>query len=290
MDQTERISIMLKINRVTRAQLPALLGLNALLAVKGQLSTCVEQPLTDGDDGDGSRTGRVARELAVDCVSDFDRLERAFSHERARRCQLELEVFDARAALAQLRSELAGSRAGERHARYLALHDSLTSLPNARYFFQRLTDVLVQSRSEQKSVAVFFIDLDDFKPVNDAHGHSAGDELLSIIATRLTRLIRCDDMVGRMGGDEFACLLLGLPGQAQLSRLACKVFDAISAPIKLGDLVVSVRPSIGVSVYPGFGETAEGMLHQADVAMYRAKREQTGYAIFDPSMGDDAGD
>lgn len=221
--------------------------------------------------------------LAQDCVLTLDRLQEVLIHEHARRWQLEVHAFDARADLAQLRAELAGSQAGALLAHQQAMHDSLTALPNRYYFHQRLTQAIDVATSRHTALAVFFVDLDGFKAVNDSYGHSAGDELLGIIAARLTRALRADDVVGRVGGDEFACLLLDVKDRAHLSRLACKVYDTVSSPIRIGDLLVSVHPSIGIAAFPGGGDTTEALLHRADMAMYQAKRELTGYAFFEGS-------
>lgn len=229
------------------------------------------------------------RSLVRDCEAALDQLQMALEQEHARRWQLEVSAFDARTDLAQLRAELAGSRASELRARHQALHDSLTALPNKHFFCQRLVQALEAATLQRSSLAVFFVDLDGFKAVNDAHGHAAGDELLSIIAARLMRAIRADDMVGRIGGDEFACLLMDIRDRQQLSRLACKVYDTVSAPVKLGELVISVRPSIGVAVFPECGQTSEMLLQSADKAMYQAKRGQTGYAFCEGEGGTDRG-
>ena len=105
--------------------------------------------------------------------------------------------------------------------------------------------------------------------------------LLAIVAARLARALRSNDVVGRMGGDEFACLLRDIREPGQLSRLACKVHETVAAPIKIGDLIISVRPSIGVSMFPQGGLSSDALLKSADEAMYRAKREQTGHAFFE---------
>ncbi len=222
-----------------------------------------------------------AQALIGDCLTALEAMQSALTEAQARRWQLEVLTFDANATVAQLRSELAGSRAEASHARQLAMHDSLTALPNRPCFMQRLAQAIENATMRNQSLAVFFVDLDGFKTVNDSHGHSAGDELLGIIAARLSRAVRTDDVVGRLGGDEFACLLMGVCDHTQLSRLACKVYDTVSSPIKIGEMVISVHPSIGVAVFPGGGVTAEALLHGADMAMYRAKRELTGYAFFD---------
>ena len=106
------------------------------------------------------------------------------------------------------------------------------------------------------------------------------------IAARLTRAVRSDDVVGRVGGDEFACLLLGVKDRQHLSRLACKVYDTVSSPISIGDLLITIHPSIGISMFPGGGSTTESLLHGADMAMYRAKQEgKAGYRFATAIIG-----
>jgi diguanylate cyclase len=217
----------------------------------------------------------------LECVAALDQLHTTLTHELGRRQQLELEVFDAQTALAQARAELVGTQAGERRARHLALHDSLTSLPNGNFFVEQLELALGHAEPQPKALAVLYFDLDGFKSINDKHGHAAGDDLLRIVGARLTRAVRAADVVGRLGGDEFACLMADSPSRAQLSHLACKLFDAVSAPFQLGQLKLTVRPSIGIAMCPADGGTAETLLKNADAAMYRAKRQQSGYAFFD---------
>lgn len=216
--------------------------------------------------------------LVQDCETALGQLQAALDQEHARRWQLEADAVDVQSDLARLRVELAGSRACELRARHQALHDSLTTLPNQHHFRLSLAHAIDQAAPQ---LAVFFVDLDGFKAINDEHGHAAGDELLGIVATRLARALRSCDVVGRMGGDEFACLLTAVRDRQQLRRLAGEVYAKVSAPIKLGELLISVRPSIGVAVFPQGGRSSEALLRSADQAMYRAKREQTGFAFFD---------
>jgi diguanylate cyclase (GGDEF)-like protein len=133
-------------------------------------------------------------------------------------------------------------------------------------------------------LAVLYLDLDGFKPINDRHGHETGDGLLRVVAARLARAVRSDDMVCRVGGDEFVCLLGDVLNRQQLSHLACKLFDAVSAPLRIGTLDLLVRPSIGIAVCPQDGDTTDALLRRADTAMYRAKRQQLGYAFFDATV------
>lgn len=218
-------------------------------------------------------------------LTDVEKLQATLAAETSRRKQLELEVSVVRSALERARVDLAGTKAGEQHARHLALHDSLTSLPNRRYFQERLAQVLAEVSAQPPALAVMYIDLDDFKPVNDLYGHDAGDELLRIVAARLARAVRSEDMMSRLGGDEFACLPAAFRDLEQLTQLAAKLYETVSAPIKLGPLTLTVRPSIGIATWPADGRTAGALLRSADAAMYRAKRQQTGYSFCERRVG-----
>lgn len=212
-------------------------------------------------------------------VAALDDGHAALVRELGRSRRLEADVTETRAALATALVDLAGTRAGERHARHLALHDGLTALPNRRYFREKLAEVLAQRRQEKPPIAVLYLDLDGFKPINDAHGHDIGDKLLQIVAARLSRTVRAGDMVSRIGGDEFACLIEGTLDRHRLAQLADKLYEAVSAPLRIGRLELVVRPSIGIAVCPADGDTAERLIESADAAMYRAKRTGAGHAF-----------
>jgi len=160
-------------------------------------------------------------------------------------------------------------------------HDRLTALPNRHRFSDVLDRALLKTDVQSPRLALLVLDLDGFKPINDQHGHGVGDHMLRIVASRLARAVRAGDCVGRTGGDEFACLLGGIQDREQLSHLACKLFDAVSAPLQIGRLQLTVRPSIGIAICPTDGATADVLLQRADAAMGRAKRAQSGYAFFD---------
>ena len=194
--------------------------------------------------------------------------------------RLEEQVTQLRSALARAHRDLQGTRAGERRARHSAQHDGLTQLPNRMYFEACLQEALTEHLHTRQGLAVFFLDLDGFKQVNDTHGHAAGDTLLRIVAARLNQAVRQEDVVCRLGGDEFACLLRGLSQAQQLTQLAAKLFDSVTAPCHLETSTLSVRPSIGIALCPQDGLSGPELLAHADAAMYRAKREQTGYAFF----------
>lgn len=213
----------------------------------------------------------------LECADMLQQVQAELRHERGQKARIERELREVHGALACARQELTGTRAGEQRARHMALHDSLTALPNRRRFRERLEQALTPP---QAALAVLYMDLDGFKSVNDSHGHGAGDQLLCIVAARLARAVRGDDMVCRIGGDEFACLLVAPMDRGHLVRLARQLFDAVSAPLQIGDLRLSVRPSIGIAVSPADGTDSDRLLNCADAAMYLAKQHRTGHAFF----------
>jgi diguanylate cyclase (GGDEF)-like protein len=170
--------------------------------------------------------------------------------------------------------------AADHHA---ALHDPLTGLPNRTLLDDRLDHGLAQATRHGWKLAVMFLDLDGFKEINDAHGHDAGDSLLRTVALRLGDLTRADDTVGRCGGDEFLCLLVDPRSERDLSQIAEKFIKAIQVPCEItesnGTVSVSVKASIGISVFPANGTTADQLTKSADTAMYQAKRNRSGYAF-----------
>lgn len=223
------------------------------------------------------------------CVAALDQLQATLERELARRPRLELEVFDLQTGLSQARAELAGTRAGEQQARHQAQHDALTALPNRGHFRDRLDLALGHPLAKQSPLTVFFLDLDGFKQVNDQHGHAVGDDLLRIVATRLARSLRADDMVCRWGGDEFAGLLLGAIEPSSLAQMAGKLVNAVSAPMQIGALRLSIRPSIGLAMAPADGTTADLLLRHADAALVRAKRRGGGHAFHELAPATDPG-
>jgi diguanylate cyclase (GGDEF)-like protein len=217
-------------------------------------------------------SGVVAAELA--------QLRDRFAQERTLRRHVELELRSAQSELARAKHLLEGTLAGRRRALQLALHDSLTALPNRRFLSRRLNAALSRQRSDGRSLAVMFLDLDGFKAINDTQGHAVGDAVLKIVALRLSRAMRAGDSVGRCGGDEFACILSGWENPQQLAGIANKILATVSARIDLSGLSFEVRPSIGIAQAPQDGACAEALLTNADAAMYAAKRSRAGFAFY----------
>ncbi|BAQ81199.1 putative bifunctional diguanylate cyclase/phosphodiesterase [Pseudomonas sp. St29] len=170
----------------------------------------------------------------------------------------------------------------------LALHDTLTGLPNRILLADRIDQAMHRVTAHGGCFALMFIDLDGFKPVNDAFGHHMGDQLLREVALRLREDLRSEDTLARIGGDEFVLLVqLGEPDDAL--RLAARQVGLVSRSFRVADHELQISASIGIAVYPGNGLTAQELLMNADAAMYHAKATgKNGYSFFDASMNSNA--
>jgi diguanylate cyclase (GGDEF)-like protein/PAS domain S-box-containing protein len=154
---------------------------------------------------------------------------------------------------------------------YQAYHDSLTQLPNRLLFRDRITIALAHARRNTRVSAVMFLDLDQFKLVNDTLGHTVGDRLLQVIGARLVTCVRAEDTVARMGGDEFTILVADLHDRRGAVAVAQKVLEAVRHPVIIDEHELYVTTSVGIAIFPEDGEDAETLLKNADRAMYRAK-------------------
>lgn len=163
----------------------------------------------------------------------------------------------------------------------MAHQDELTQLPNRSLLIDRLAMALARAKREKQSLAVLFLDLDDFKQVNDLYGHQAGDDVLKTVAQRLSNCIRETDTVARLGGDEFAIVLGGFDNLHFAKAVANKIIQAISAPFRLaGGKQSSLGISIGISIFPDDGKEIDHLLAYADHAMYESKRGGKNRYIF----------
>jgi diguanylate cyclase (GGDEF)-like protein/PAS domain S-box-containing protein len=176
--------------------------------------------------------------------------------------------------------------AAERELRDRSLHDPLTRLPNRALLADRLRLALPRARREGRSIAVLFVDLDDFKEVNDRHGHEGGDALLGIMAPRLHGALRANDTLARFGADEFVALCEGLEDPEEALAIADRLLAAAAAPVTLGGAELRRTASIGIVLAePHDGQDPEGLLRDADLAMHRAKTAGKGrYELFDHAM------
>lgn len=156
---------------------------------------------------------------------------------------------------------------------FLANHDALTGLPSLRLCKDRLDQSLAEARRNRQTSAVMFLDLDGFKTINDENGHEFGDLVLKVTADRIKAEIRETDTVARIGGDEFVIILSSLPEVAIINRIAANLIGQISKPVNIENTEVAISASIGISLYPENGTTAEELIRSADKAMYQIKRQ-----------------
>ena len=177
-------------------------------------------------------------------------------------------------------------KAFEEQLAHQAFHDQVTNLANRALFGERVRHAVARSRREDYGLAILFVDLDDFKTINDSLGHAAGDQVLNEVAQRLTASIRASDTAARFGGDEFAVLLEGTDGPQTAADTAERIIEALTVPMTVEHKQLAVRASLGISVVEGGGTAdADELIRNADAAMYIAKREgKGGYRLFEPAM------
>lgn len=174
--------------------------------------------------------------------------------------------------------DVSAKKALEQKILDLARFDALTGLLNRQAFLDLVENALRPARRERDHFALFFVDLDGFKPVNDSHGHATGDLLLQAVAARLRATLRESDTVGRYGGDEFVVLLPALPNNGDVLAVARKVNEALAAPFELRGATFRISASIGIAFFPEHAGGAEALIACADQAMYQSKN--AGYGGF----------
>ncbi len=198
--------------------------------------------------------------------------------------RLEAQLLSTQAALETAEQGLLNARRQTQHFRSQSLHDSLTKLPN-RLSIQSYLDAFAKDYAKTDfKLAVLFIDIDKFKMVNDVHGHAIGDEVLQIIAARIRRAIRSHDRLGRLGGDEFICLIANARSRENIARVADEISNVVRKPIQIGDVKLVLGASIGIAISSEHGIDSESLMKKADIAMYRAKRSGDQFSFFDPSI------
>jgi diguanylate cyclase (GGDEF)-like protein/PAS domain S-box-containing protein len=164
-------------------------------------------------------------------------------------------------------------------------HDDLTQLANRSLFMDRLDQARLRSRRTGSAIAVMFVDLDDFKAVNDGLGHAAGDTLLCAVSGRLSECLRPSDTIARLGGDEFAVLLDGVADVAEVMTIAQRLLEVLQLPVEIDELSVTVPASLGIAIAEQ-GHAHTNLMRDADIALYRAKEQgKNRIALFDTSMG-----
>jgi len=186
-------------------------------------------------------------------------------------------------------TDITAQKHAERELRYLANYDHLTDLPNRSLLLDRIKHAMDYSARMSQPIALFFIDLDRFKQVNDSLGHDCGDLLLQEITKRLSAILRVDDTIARIGGDEFVVLLESFRGNGQLARIAQKIITTVGEPVDLKGNMVSVGASIGIALFPEDAKDSDELLRHADVAMYHSKQlGRNTFQFYTPRMNVEA--
>ncbi len=230
----------------------------------------------------GGRTPEVEKaisqsedvEVKVDgAARDLVAVTESLKVESGERAALEQKLEVSEAALVK-------SKKREKKTRVDAMHDPLTRLPNLTLFNDRLRQGLAQAQRHGWTLAVLFIDLDQFKPINDSHGHSVGDAVLKLVAQRLGAGVRASDTVCRRSGDEFLVLLPEISSAEAALTLAATLRAAIAEPAVIGGQALTVGVSVGISLFPEHGAAVQELIDRADAAMYLAKRSDAGVAVY----------
>jgi diguanylate cyclase (GGDEF)-like protein len=230
-----------------------------------------------------SVTMSLADGMVLGALCAFDEVPREWTE---RDMSVLRELADLSASELQLRRALAERELRERQLRHDTLHDTLTGLPNRAMFMKRLSGATQRVRRGDNGLfAVLFLDVDDFKVVNDSMGHHVGDEVLVTVARRLEDCIRGGDLVSRLGGDEFAILLERIEDARDSAMVAERVQQALSVPMNIGGYEHVASASIGVALSTSASEQPEYLLRSADMAMYRAKNAgRARFEMFDRAM------
>jgi len=240
--------------------------------------------------------GGVLAILALLYLAQFVVVRRAHDILRQQEAQLQEANRDLDARVRQrtgeleeanrsLEGEIAERRAAEARLDHLAHHDPLTGLPNRLAFDEKLDDALRRTEHGGGQLAVFFIDLDRFKSINDSLGHAVGNELLRLAAGRLAQRMQPADVVARPGGDEFVCLVEGVRGRAEAQAVATAILEQFRLPFLVGGNDLMLSATVGISLFPGDGRAVDALVRNAETAMYRAKAAGANASRFyEPEM------
>lgn len=240
-------------------------------------------------------------------INHQDKIDRFFSHHSSRpmgegknlfavkksgeEFQVEIslnlaELNNNRVAITSIRDVTKQKRI-ESKVQHQANYDFLTQLPNRFLSLDRLATAIERAKRRKTKLAVMYIDLDDFKKANDVFGHQVGDQILVSAASRLKKVMRAEDTVGRFGGDEFFVLVNDFSSQDAIAKIATKILTSLKKPFSVGQINTSLSASIGISIYPDDGSTVEDLLVSADISMYRSKNKGKNlYTFFQNSMLD----
>lgn len=203
-----------------------------------------------------------------------------------------IPVFDRHGELEKIvgtHMDITDQKAAQENTRLRAQHDPLTGLPNRGLFYEFSEHLVASARRASTSLAVLYFDLDHFKTINDTYGHKVGDNVLKEMALRLSQLMRAEDVIGRVGGDEFVAILPKIAGSEQAAVVASKALESLRQPYRIDGQELRMSPSIGISLYPQDGDNIDMLIQRADAAMYRVKHgERNNYRFFSPEWNANA--
>lgn len=230
-----------------------------------------------------SRIHAEERELALEAMfhfisapSDLYETEMRLQHKGGEYCWMAMRAVPVMeqgkiTRLVGTHLDITARRQAEENARQAALHDSLTGLPNRALLYELAEKILASMLRRKGMAAIFFIDLDHFKPINDLYGHRVGDEVLKQVAQRIVRCLRHEDVTGRVGGDEFVVALSFLASPDDAAHVAANIVANLSAPFHVGGREIQLSGSLGISLFPVDGTDVDTLIRNADIAMYHAK-------------------
>jgi len=227
-----------------------------------------------------------AEKKVVKAAEDLDHVNAELIRQVDERINIESELRQTQKDLFEVLTDLSKSQTNEKDARHLALHDSLTGLPNRLLLEQHLDHGLTQSRRHSWKLALMFIDLDKFKNINDTYGHDVGDKVLITVAKRLQDFVRGEDIASRWGGDEFICVLLDIKQEDEVINLAKKMAARISEDCNFDGTIISISATIGIAICPRDGDTADTLFQKVDRAMYKSKGTDQRVMLFSKSILD----
>lgn len=197
-------------------------------------------------------------------------------------------ISDLHRSLARLREQIARFHESQKHLTYLSQHDPLTGLPNRSMGRERIAQAINDASRRRLSVALLFVDLDNFKAINDSLGHNVGDEFLKSVARQLQSAVRKSDIVARHGGDEFVIGLTDVSDPQDVSNAATAILASLTQPFSAKDTEIATSCSIGIAMYPDDGADYEALLRLSDIAMYQAKESgRNAFRFFDAGMNAD---
>jgi diguanylate cyclase (GGDEF)-like protein len=252
-----------------------------LSAIKAKLKASVEEQQASMPVAKRREVAARTRVSVLECVAALDRLHLSVTADALRARQRRLDAFDVQAAPAPNQAAPGTACDNQMRRRKPGSPGAFALLPNRSGLARRLRQALDQAALQAQPFAVLALDLEGFQPIQAALGSDAGDELLGIVAARLVRAVRSQDMVSRLRGDEFGLFITTVASHEQLRRLTCKLFDTVTAPIAIDRVQVSVRPNIGIGVGQTDGASGAHLIRNAYVALGHARRQKMGFAFYD---------